>query len=68
MCILIKSLPFNVAPFAGAWIEIMLVPILLALSDVAPFAGAWIEIDEPTQQQATGDVAPFAGAWIEIQI
>ena len=34
----------NVAPFAGAWIEIILFRCRQILVIVAPFAGAWIEI------------------------
>ena len=34
----------QVAPFAGAWIEIIRFVSLPASSTVAPFAGAWIEI------------------------
>ena len=34
----------NVAPFAGAWIEIQEGQVLLQGWAVAPFAGAWIEI------------------------
>ena len=33
-----------VAPFAGAWIEMLLVQDHPQLHPVAPFAGAWIEI------------------------
>ena len=33
-----------VAPFAGAWIEIMEIPKTEAPNFVAPFAGAWIEM------------------------
>ena len=33
-----------VAPFAGAWIEIVVYGILEDVCLVAPFAGAWIEI------------------------
>ena len=33
-----------VAPFAGAWIEILKRSNLCGLFSVAPFAGAWIEI------------------------
>ena len=55
-----------VAPFAGAWIEIVIgwecgVPVA-----VAPFAGAWIEILLNTKTRPHLSVAPFAGAWIEI--
>ena len=38
-----------VAPFAGAWIEIVLYSVGYCCSDVAPFAGAWIEIFEYVQ-------------------
>ena len=34
----------EVAPFAGAWIEISSPFIFSSISFVAPFAGAWIEI------------------------
>ncbi len=34
----------NVAPFAGAWIEINITPLPSSQPEVAPFAGAWIEI------------------------
>ena len=33
-----------VAPFAGAWIEILVPSALYILVPVAPFAGAWIEM------------------------
>ena len=35
---------YNVAPFAGAWIEITLSKEELIAVLVAPFAGAWIEM------------------------
>ena len=35
-----------VAPFTGAWIEIMYALISVQTSCVAPFTGAWIEIYE----------------------
>ena len=34
----------NVAPLAGAWIEISIALFLMELQTVAPLAGAWIEI------------------------
>ena len=34
----------KVAPFAGAWIEILVIVPVVDCSTVAPFAGAWIEI------------------------
>ena len=33
-----------VAPYAGAWIEILEVAEMLEIEHVAPYAGAWIEI------------------------
>ena len=57
----------TVAPFAGAWIEISLIPSLKKYWIVAPFAGAWIEISVSTDIPVSCAVAPFAGAWIEIK-
>ena len=34
----------HVAPFAGAWIEIIMIFNCSAEIEVAPFAGAWIEM------------------------
>ena len=34
----------GVAPYAGAWVEIMIALFLLAPIIVAPYAGAWVEI------------------------
>ena len=59
---------FKVAPFAGAWIEIVIFLKLNELTDVAPFAGAWIEIIYLFTGENGNGVAPFAGAWIEIEI
>ena len=56
----------NVAPFAGAWIEIYLASVNSEDISVAPFAGAWIEINIIKNFPDDVDVAPFAGAWIEI--
>ena len=36
--------PIQVAPFTGAWIEIMFASAANNLNSVAPFTGAWIEI------------------------
>ena len=36
---------YDVAPFAGAWIEIQKIHYHLMAWHVAPFAGAWIEIN-----------------------
>ncbi len=56
----------EVAPFAGAWIEIFMFNSPTQSIFVAPFAGAWIEIREVLERDADTFVAPFAGAWIEI--
>ena len=56
----------DVAPFAGAWIEIISPKVLYLLVLVAPFAGAWIEISDLDLYTLRCTVAPFAGAWIEI--
>ena len=34
----------RVAPFTGAWIEILDIPVDNTKTNVAPFTGAWIEI------------------------
>ena len=57
---------YNVAPFAGAWIEIYSFYEFTQWQTVAPFAGAWIEIEPDRKASAYCFVAPFAGAWIEI--
>ena len=59
----------NVAPLAGAWIEI--VTDCGLLSDtlmVAPLAGAWIEMSVMLRILSALVVAPLAGAWIEIRL
>ena len=57
-----------VAPYAGAWIEIVLAASIGAENTrVAPYAGAWIEIVLAASIGAENTrVAPYAGAWIEI--
>ena len=56
-----------VAPFMGAWIEI-LSPFkgIILQNAVAPFMGAWIEINVAPSFWPARIVAPFMGAWIEI--
>ncbi len=39
-----KTVDDTVAPFVGAWIEILLLNFELVRVGVAPFIGAWIEI------------------------
>ena len=56
----------DVAPFVGAWIEILLWLPLIRADRVAPFVGAWIEIPLPSVVTFVLTVAPFVGAWIEI--
>ena len=36
---------FAVAPLAGAWVEILLIRLMVLLLLVAPLAGAWVEIE-----------------------
>ena len=56
-----------VAPFTGAWIEILNAISTLGMPSVAPFTGAWIEIKKCYVAVANDlGVAPFTGAWIEI--
>ena len=40
-----------VAPFAGAWIEIVCITSTDYPGEVAPFAGAWIEIYPPASRK-----------------
>ena len=42
--LVIDDVPRLVAPYAGAWIEILAYDGVFTGSDVAPYAGAWIEI------------------------
>ena len=58
----------EVAPFAGAWIEIQARLRTACTACVAPFAGAWIEISSFIPFVMASTVAPFAGAWIEIAL
>ena len=56
----------EVAPRAGAWIEIYKINVKSMTAGVAPRAGAWIEIRTAPCQGCSCAVAPRAGAWIEI--
>ncbi len=56
----------NVAPRAGAWIEISDGVKKIFTVEVAPRAGAWIEIRAKEVEDGLSGVAPRAGAWIEI--
>ena len=48
----------SVAPFAGAWIEIISACNTHRVRRVAPFAGAWIEIDMPIMEITNGMSLP----------
>ena len=56
----------DVAPFAGAWMEMSRACGTTCRLDVAPFAGAWIEMATVCVRVVLDEVAPFAGAWIEM--
>ena len=56
-----------VAPFTGAWIEMMHEVCGTRPRQVAPFTGAWIEIRRGGIVPRFDLVAPFTGAWIEIE-
>ena len=58
----------NVAPLAGAWIEMLISSVFSLFVNVAPLAGAWIEIVHGVPDLADPRVAPLAGAWIEIRL
>ena len=54
-----------VAPFVGAWIETLNLPVQFSFNFVAPFVGAWIETERRAEMERITTVAPFVGAWIE---
>ena len=57
-----------VAPYMGAWIEIVVVSLRCYRCDVAPYMGAWIEILATMMLWRQLMVAPYMGAWIEIKL
>lgn len=60
-----KTLSFaigGVAPFAGAWIEMMKNNFEFGLFMVAPFVGVRIEISGTEVTEMSCSVAPFMGA------
>ena len=59
---------YAVAPYAGAWIEIFSLNVMVKGCPVAPLAGAWIEMRMYYKKYIQPHVAPLAGAWIEIWI
>ena len=44
LCVMLREIKPQVAPHAGAWIEIEKALLLITDEAVAPHAGAWIEI------------------------
>ncbi len=61
-----KAKRTHVAPFVGAWIEILFLHRAGITPIVAPFVGAWIEMTKKHGERVLAMVAPFVGAWIEI--
>ena len=57
-----------VAPYTGAWIEMLLFCFNGKTDNVAPYTGAWIEMSVLALCLDRGSVAPYTGAWIEIDI
>ena len=43
---------YIVTPFVGVWIETLIMPPLLCVSDVTPFVGVWIETDVPLRERS----------------
>ena len=57
-----------VAPYVGAWIEILCGRVSCRSIYVAPYVGAWIEIPGEEVVSMLSNVAPYVGAWIEMVI
>ena len=51
----------DVAPHAGAWIEMLLTSVAGLPEIVAPHAGAWIEIKSRSRRSYMASVAPPRG-------
>ena len=56
----------GVAPYTGAWIEMIMLTVQDLPRPVAPYTGAWIEISGQTMEKQKMTVAPYTGAWIEM--
>ena len=56
-----------VAPFAGAWIEIVTIAFASSFVMSLPSRERGLKCFESQECKNIGMVAPFAGAWIEIQ-
>ena len=61
-----KTREIKVAPFAGAWIEIVSVLLASTLSPSLPSRERGLKLNTLVDRIARTVVAPFAGAWIEI--
>ena len=59
---------FDVAPFAGAWIEIFTVISGFARIRSLPLRERGLKFHGCQADDARIHVAPFAGAWIEIPV
>ena len=58
MSVKINSLEI-VAPFVGAWIEIVVLIAFCKIAVVAPFVGAWIEINLSHMQNVLFESLPL---------
>ena len=56
----------HVTPYAGVWIEIVILCLPQAGFKVTPYAGVWIEISVIMPLFNSAIVTPYAGVWIEI--
>ena len=45
-----RVLPYCVAPYVGAWIETLIIKVIIEHKQVAPYVGAWIETSRLTLQ------------------
>ena len=61
-----RQAPAQVAPFAGAWIEIIYVCYYIITERSLPSRERGLKLVLCTVKVGTITVAPFAGAWIEI--
>ena len=67
--VIVANEPFwNVAPFAGAWIEMLLLDLLAVLLLSLPSRERGLKSSAVPCYSMCHKVAPFAGAWIEIPV
>ena len=57
-----------VAPFAGAWIEILYPSVMHSKSGSLPSRERGLKLEQLEKEKNCIWVAPFAGAWIEMLI